>query len=237
LQLQNQGEEDARKMAESFSEKDFIAVCSENFHKGVIGLIATRLQQESFKPCFVGSVNAEGIITGSARSGSCSLVEVLQDCSEVLNRFGGHAFAAGFEIELKNWDLFIELLERAMLKVKSQIPVNWYDFESPLADLNQDFMVWLEKLEPFGQGFKNPVIKLTDFTVSSFKVLKEKHIKLSLESKGVAIDALFFSAGPEVINSIDKTTRIDYLIGEIQWNHFRMQKKPQLIIKDIGIKT
>jgi single-stranded-DNA-specific exonuclease len=237
IQLQNQGEEDARKMAEAFSDKDYIAVCSESFHKGVIGLIATRLQQESFKPCFVGSVNSESVVTGSARSASCSLVEVLQNCSEVLNRFGGHAFAAGFEVDLKNWDRFVELLDKAMETVKSQVPVNWYDFESSLADLNQEFMMWLEKLEPFGQGFKNPVIKLTDFTVSSLRVLKEKHLKLTLESKGVSMDALYFSAGAEIINSIDKTSRIDYLIGEIQWNHFRMQKKPQLILKDIGVKN
>jgi hypothetical protein len=51
------------------------------------------------------------------------------------------------------------------------------------------------------------------------------------------MDALYFSAGAEIINSIDKTSRIDYLIGEIQWNHFRMQKKPQLILKDIGVKN
>jgi single-stranded-DNA-specific exonuclease len=182
-------------------------------------------------------VNSESVVTGSARSASCSLVEVLQNCSEVLNRFGGHAFAAGFEVDLKNWDRFVELLDKAMETVKSQVPVNWYDFESSLADLNQEFMMWLEKLEPFGQGFKNPVIKLTDFTVSSLRVLKEKHLKLTLESKGVSMDALYFSAGAEIINSIDKTSRIDYLIGEIQWNHFRMQKKPQLILKDIGVKN
>lgn len=235
IQLQQEGENIARGLAKELRKNDFVAVASKDFHKGVIGLIASRLLEEEQKPCFVGCINEEGVITGSARSASVSLVEVLQENSQVLNRFGGHAFAAGFEVSMDQWSSFVQGLSLSFEKKKSIEVKSEYDLELRLSDINQDFLFWYEKLEPFGRGFANPLILLKGFEVRKAKILKQKHLKLDLVDRGQNLSAILFSAKADVLAKVSDSMSIDYLLGELQWNHFNNKKQIQLIVKGIGV--
>jgi single-stranded-DNA-specific exonuclease len=235
VQLQQQGEAKARILAQEMKFKDFVAVASKEFHKGVIGLIASRLMEEEQQPCFVGCISDEGIITGSARSSSVSLVEVLQENAQVLTRFGGHAFAAGFELPMQSWDSFVNGLDlvfekRNKIEVKSE-----YDLELRLSEIDKDFLYWFEKLEPFGKGFANPLIRLKGFSVRKAKILKQKHLKLDLAEQGQSLQAILFSAHSDVLSRVSDSMEIDFLLGELQWNHFNNRRQLQMIVKGMGV--
>src|SRR5207244_1090931 len=115
-------------------------VYSKNFHRGVIGLVATRLCQDFGLPAFVGSLAKEtGLITGSARMPEglrLNCLDAMATASDILEQFGGHAMAAGFELKERHADEFRSRLEDFFfLKAAALGPRTWlYDVEASLAD-------------------------------------------------------------------------------------------------------
>lgn len=225
-----------------------IFVYSKNFHRGVVGLVATKLCQEFGVPTFVGALSEEeGMIVGSARipdGRSLNALDAMAEASDVLEQFGGHAVAAGFELKVENADVFRQRLESFFASRLIQVePRTWlYDAEATLADLNPSFMGWYEHLSPFGAQFSAPVFCVKDVRIQQSRALKGGHLRLTLaESSGGASAnttrlALWFSppkANPlvEEINA-GRPTRVDVLV-EPQWNYFNGQKTLQLLVQDI----
>lgn len=237
--LQQDAEAKALQMLADWSEPDFVFVSSEFFHRGVIGLIATKLSQVFNRPAFVGSQNSEGMIVGSGRtpSGSeISLVAALGFCEQHLNRFGGHAAAAGFELHENKKHLVVDQLKNYFQNLKST-PQNLeidFDTHADLAEINPQTMKWYDFLGPYGVGFHVPLLKLDQLLLRSKRELKGGHIKLSLakDLQSPVVEALLFSPSPKLVNQIAVGSQYQVLC-ELQWNYFQQKKTIQLLIKDL----
>ena len=237
--LQTDAEAKAIKMLETWNEPDFVFVSSTFFHRGVIGLIATKLSQQFNKPAFVGSENSEGMIVGSSRApngADISLVEALKSCDSVLNRYGGHAAAAGFELHAKNQEIFKKTLSEHFKKLALVEKVVEIDFDTnaDLSEINPSVMKWYDFIGPFGVGFNIPLIRFDEVKLVSKKELKGGHYKLNFadQAKNSSVDGLVFSPTDDVKNMLD-VGKSYQVLSELQWNYFNGRKTIQLLVKDL----
>lgn len=237
--LQSDAEAKALQMLESWSEPDFIFVSSPYFHRGVIGLIATKLSQHFNRPAFVGSENSEGIVVGSSRTppgSEVSLVEALNSAAPVLKRFGGHAAAAGFEFAAQRQQELIQLLRTYFQEFKNNGQAATIDFDTvaDLSEVNPSVMQWYDHIGPFGVGFHIPIIKFDQVSLKSKKELKGGHFKLNLcdTEKNCQVDALVFSPSDQ-LKSVLTVGQNYQVLSELQWNYFNGRKSIQLLVKDL----
>lgn len=239
--LQGDAEEKAFKMLENWSESEFIFVSSPFFHRGVIGLIATKLAQHYKRPAFVGSENSEGMIVGSSRTpagSEISLVEALNSAQQVLNRFGGHAAAAGFELHSQNQSIFVSLLKEHFQNLKSieQSYAIDFDTHADLSEVTSSVMQWYDFIGPFGVGFNIPLIKFDQVSLIGKKELKGGHFKLHLSGpdQNSKVDGLVFSPTDKIKNMLNVGAQYQVL-SELQWNYFNGRKTIQLLVKDLKL--
>jgi single-stranded-DNA-specific exonuclease len=242
VQLQSEAELFAKEKAQSWDKEPFIFVCSNEFHRGVIGLVATRLCQVFQKPSFVGSISDEGIVVASARApsgeSSVNLVKVLEYASLYLHRFGGHASAAGFEFQFEQFDNIVQnfkdyFLDSGKEEIKHEIT---YDMQVQISDINPTLMKWLDSIGPFGQSFENPLLFFPEVTISSLRKLKGGHIRLTLKGIDSSVEGLLFSPSDKQKDALECATVVD-ILAEPQWNYFQNQKSVQLLIKEIRVPS
>lgn len=242
VNLQKQAEKLAFEIVRTQNPRGAIWVWSEQFHRGVVGLVATKLSQEFLVPAFVGSVQAGGQIVGSGRlnKGSTqSLLEILNGSSELFERFGGHRQACGFEIHQDRAQLFFEYLHTlpTVGSITSENASWKWDGELNLNDVTPQLMSWLEQLEPFGSGFEVPRFLLKSATLKSIRPLSEgKHYKFSLRDplSGAGLDAIWFSPPiqhPVLKQGLTLGMSLEFL-GELQWNYYNGQRTIQMLIVD-----
>ncbi len=245
VQKQSEAESEALEILKTWENPHFIFVISENFHRGILGLVATKLVQIYNKPCFVGSLSPEdGVIVGSARvpNGSeVSLVEALESAAIGLNRFGGHSAAAGFEMFKINLEKVHECLNQFFIRRKLHPAqrVIEYDTEVSIPEINSQFLEWHDFLGPFGVKFPIPLFRLSDVKVLNIKELKGGHLKLEIESKDKEKikDVLFFNPSSEVSSLLyEKRDSFNFLI-EVQWNYFLGKKSIQILVKEISVEN
>lgn len=238
VNLQSEAEQLAITMAKEWGDKPFLFISDPSFHKGVVGLVATRLSQLCQKPAFVGAVSEDGIVVGSARAPqgwNGNLVEVLTQAAHCLHRFGGHAQASGFEYSLSQKEEIIRLFESYFAQANdtsSQPHLHYYDVDLTLEQINPVMMSWLDHLGPFGQSFEVPIFKMTDVEVASMKTLRGGHRRLELAWKGKKQEALLFSPSEDQLSLLKHHFFVDVLV-EMQWNYFQNKKRIQLLIKVI----
>ena len=237
--LQSDAETKAFKMLEGWSQPDYVFVSSTHFHRGIIGLIATKLSQHFNRPAFVGSENSDGMIVGSSRTppgSEVSLVAALKGAEKVLNRFGGHAAAAGFELHSKNQLEFSELLQKYFQSIKAQEQTVEIDFDTAaeLSEVNNNVMKWYDFIGPFGVGFNIPLIKFDQVSLNTVKELRGGHFKLSFSdvTKAHKVDGLMFSPSEKLKNLLSLGGNYQVL-SELQWNYFNGRKTIQLLIRDL----
>lgn len=210
---------------------------SEHFHKGVVGLLSTKIVQKYGVPAFVGTVQEDKII-GSARAPEgTNVLAALQACEGYLNKFGGHKQAAGFELPLDQapalgqsfHGYFAQLGEGAGEKVL------YYDFKCSLAEMDSDFLTWMERLEPIGKGFEPPLLYFSDLFVASQRTLKEVHLKLRLKDiEGREIDGLWFFPGADKVQK-KMTGQRAHIVAEPSRNVYKGQSKLQILIRDLRL--
>ncbi|MEY4616169.1 MAG: hypothetical protein RJB66_1129 [Pseudomonadota bacterium] len=237
VSLQAEAEQLALTMAKEWENKPFTFIFDQSFHKGIIGLVATRLSQVFQKPAFVGSATEEGIVVASARapqSWGGNLVTVLEKASMYLHRFGGHANAAGFEYASSQVPEIVKLLEEAfaLMADKTEADPVLYDIELSLEDVTPAFMNWVDVLGPYGQSFEVPVFKIPNIEVVSQRELRGGHRRLELNFGSVGREALIFGPTDAQLLTLRNHRQVDVL-AEIQWNYFQNKKRLQLLIKDI----
>ena len=239
VELQGQGDVRARELILARSFEKFIFVNHDEFHRGVVGLIATKLASEFNLPAFVGARGADGFVVGSGRlpSGSdLNLLDILGSVSDHMTRFGGHAGAAGFEFHHDQFESILTGLisffsEQEARPLKATV---FYDLDVTTAELDSTFMKWLESLGPFGQGFPPPLFRLSQVKVKERKILRGGHLKLWIENeKGQSLEALYFSPPKNLAEEkFQKGTFADLLV-ELQWNDFNGQRTLQLLVRDL----
>jgi single-stranded-DNA-specific exonuclease len=238
---QKNAESEASAYLKEHPPKSSIFVYSKNFHRGVVGLVATRLCQEYGLPAFVGSLDeTEGSIVGSVRmpeGRGLSALDAMCSAQDALDQFGGHAVAAGFELKLAHAELFRERLETyfAGHSVVAEPRVWYYDAEATLAELSPQFMSWYEGLSPFGAQFSAPIFCVRRVRLSQVKELRGGHYRLTLGDGAIARTALWFSPpkGHPGLEAIAQPQALVDVLVEPQWNYFNGQKSLQFLVSDL----
>tara|TARA_B100001248_G_scaffold261233_1_gene251734 strand:- start:6991 stop:8682 length:1692 start_codon:yes stop_codon:yes gene_type:complete len=208
-------------------------VYSKNFHKGVIGLVATKLCQKYNVPAFVGTLNEDGRIVGSARSPNeedFSTLKAYEKTKDHLLGFGGHHYASGFQLDIKNAEAWAVALQDHYKSIASKKKTFYYDVKVDLESLNTKTMQWLDRFQPFGKGFEPPTFFLTDCKILDMRGLRGGHLRFQIEQNGIKQTALYFS--PPNHRDFIEGDRVDLLV-DLQWNYFNARKSLQLLIKDI----
>ncbi len=239
---QKSAEVEAAEIVEARELGHAIFVYSKNFHRGVVGLVATKLCQEYGRPAFVGSLAEDsGKIVGSARMPNglgLNALDAMATAHEVLEQFGGHAAAAGFELKQEMAERFSAKLECYFaLQPRSKEAIAWkYDVKASLDELSPSFMTWFEHLNPFGVQFEAPVFLLEQIKVEQIKELRGGHLRLNLSVSGLTRVGLWFSPPQETANrlrDLSATDRWVDLLVEPQWNYYNGSRTLQLLIRDL----
>lgn len=227
----------ALELQEAMDQKGYVWVWSHEFHKGVIGLVATALADLLRVPAFVGSINEKGEISGSSRlpdGADYDLTKILDSCKSSLAKHGGHAQAAGFGLSAENALRFDELLSEYFENNRKEVSKKSivYDSVAKFSDLTPQFMKWCEGLEPYGKDFPALSFKFEGVKVVSIRNMNGGHLRFSLEQEGKVFVAVVFS--PSEIYKNIKEKDVIAIIAEPRWNYFRGDKTLQLNLKDIS---
>ena len=226
---------DMLKNDPDFKNQKSTVIVGKEWHKGVIGIVASRLIENYYKPTIVLTEN-DGIMSGSARSiKEFNIYEAIEQCSDLLTQFGGHMYAAGLSMKSENFHLFktrFEDIVSRSLPENSEIPIIEYDTEIEINEIDSKMLRLLNQMEPFGPGNMKPIFRSNNMIDNGFaKVLKEKHLKIGAKGKSRRIDGIGFGLA-HAYDAVKQGKPFDacYTIEE---NDFNGQKNIQLNLKDI----
>lgn len=213
-------------------------VYNEDWHKGVVGIVASRLIEKYYRPTIV-LTQSNGLITGSARSiKNFDIYDAIDECSDLLEHFGGHKYAAGLSLKPENLDEFkrrFEAVAQRCLTDQEMIPEIEIDADLHLKDINSRFFRILRQFAPFGPGNVAPVFRTKGVIDTGYvRLIKEKHLKLGVihpKISGFPIDAIAFQQA-SFFEHVKGGSAFDicYHVEENEMNHML-----QLNIKDIKI--
>ena len=211
----------------------------QNWNKGVVGIVASRLIEKHYRPTIV-LTESEGKLSGSARSvHDFDVYEAIDACSDELLQFGGHKYAAGLTMEKDRFDQFREKFEAevsARLREDQHQPVLEIDLELEPEDLNQKFYNQVNRMTPFGPANMRPVFVMRELRDDGSRIVgsDRKHLKTSLISesdptkviKGIA----FGMADKEDL--LKSGERVDVAFS-LSINEWRGKRSVEMMIKDI----
>jgi single-stranded-DNA-specific exonuclease len=195
------GEARQRCLPADLAATGAFVLASGDWHPGVIGIVASRIVDEFYRPAALISVR-EGMGKGSGRSiPGFDLYEGLQQCADLLTGFGGHKYAAGFTIAEDRIPLFRERLSSLVLErmgARGFIRTLTIDAPVTLDDLTLDLLRDIERMAPFGQGNPEPRLGIRGLEVASLRTVGNgnKHMKMRLrQPNGRSLDAIAFNQG------------------------------------------
>lgn len=228
-----------------FENRKSTVVFHESWHKGVVGIVASRLIEKHYRPTVVLTEN-NGKATGSARSvPGINLYDALSSCAHLLDQYGGHAAAAGLTLDIKNIAEFSEAFDKyvqANIKELEEVEEIEIDVELKLEELFLlgESMVKVprilsmqEKMEPFGNENQKPYFLARNVYASSYRLLKNEHLKLDVMDvdSGITLPAIgFFMRDYEDLVASGCAFDLVFSLEVNEWNH---QKTLQLQIRDI----
>ena len=213
-----------------------VCLYDESWHQGVVGLIAARVRERCDRPAIAFARDEAGTLKGSARSiPGVHIRDLLEAVSSIepglIGRFGGHAMAAGLNLDEKKFERFAKV---ASVALRQRYPDADFsgtiltDGELPTDALNLGFARLLRESGPWGAGFPEPVFS-GEFTIVEQRTVGENHLKMRVQSTGGSntIDAIAFNqAGPAFRGPVQLAYRLDV-------NEFRGFENPQLVVEQI----
>lgn len=221
-----------------FSERKSTVVYSPQWHKGVVGIVASRIIEKHYRPTIV-LTSSNGKITGSARSvNDFDIYEAIEACSDLLLQFGGHKYAAGLTMEESRLGQFMEKFELEVSKritAEQLVPEIRIDLELPLEKIDMRLLNVLKQFAPFGPGNMNPVFLAKKVCDRGWaRVVGENHLKFDLVNPAypnLIFPAIGFGLG-QYLQALDNRNEVDvcYTIEENEWNG---KVGLQLNVKDI----
>ncbi|MCL6258445.1 single-stranded-DNA-specific exonuclease RecJ [Aquiflexum sp. TKW24L] len=229
---------------EIISHKKTTVLFKEDWHKGVIGIVASRCIEKYYRPTII-LTESNGKATGSARSVfDFDIYEAISECSDLLEQFGGHKYAAGLTLSVANVPSFQERFEEVVSARIDEIhmkPVLEVDDEILLDQINYRFFNILKQMAPFGPGNPEPIFCVSQVYAEDVRVLKDKHLRFNLVQDGQETKPVCIAFGmadkniypDEIIyKMLNRKMRFD-LAFEIRENTFRNTSSLQLYVKDI----
>ncbi len=227
---------DALKQIEenNLTEKDTIVLMGKNWHHGVIGIVSSKITELYFKPSIL-LCEENDIGKGSGRSiPGFDLYEALTECSDLIEKFGGHSMAVGINIQKDKFELFKEKLENIakQKEIEQIVPILKIDAQINLDELDREMVESLSELEPYGEENKMPLFAFKNLRIDSIRALSEgKHLKLTLKDNKNIVNAIGFNLG-ELVNYYKIGDKID-VVGNLEINTFNGASNVQINIKDI----
>ena len=229
----------------SFSTKKSTVLYHPEWHKGVVGIVASRIIESHYKPTIV-LTESNGKATGSARSiKGIDIHHALTLCEDVLIQFGGHAFAAGMTLEIEQIPVFKNKFEEVIATLLSEEDKNEeliidseITFESIFESTERienipKFKRIIDQMEPFGPQQMKPVFLSKQVSILDASLLKGEHLKMKVQQGKIIFDAVGFRMA-ELYPLVLKGKPID-LVYTIELNTWKDKTSLQLIIKDLKV--
>lgn len=224
----------------SAADKKTTVLYHQEWHKGVIGIVASRLIEKHYRPTIL-LTESNGLAVGSARSvRGFDIYEAIDACSDLLEQFGGHKYAAGLTLKIENIRAFSEKFEKIVSETIEEhllVPEIVIDAEINFSDITPKFFRVLKQFAPFGPENMKPVFVTHNVVDSGFsRIVGDNHLKLDLvqaQGQKTRFPAIAFNMG-EFYSSISgkKPFSICYTIEEREWNG---KVSLELNVKDIKL--
>ncbi|WP_435978882.1 single-stranded-DNA-specific exonuclease RecJ [Psychrobacter sp. DM4] len=223
-----------------------IILYKDDWHQGVIGIVAGRLKESHYRPSIVfAPANTERTgdddpIKGSARSIAGvhirdAIEQVAEQYPNLISHFGGHAMAAGLTLKRRNFDGFVSAFDEVMAQLDDEVFAEQKFTDGSLqgCDFSLGFAEHLASASIWGHGFAPPIFDGV-FEVLSFKILKDKHLKLSLRYPDVQypIEAIYFNFDSEVW---DYRAEQVHLLFQLDINEWNGKQSLQLMVRDLAL--
>ena len=228
---------------QNINDDPVIVLAGENWHEGVIGIIAARIKEKFNKPAFIISINGN-IGKGSARSIygfdiGTAVISAVQN--NLLVRGGGHKMAAGFTIDINKIEEFRSFLIRKFKSINMQLEkkLDLY-FDSTIAPsaINYEFYQKINTLSPFGSGNSEPKFVIENVKLIKSNIVGEKHIKSIFEGadgsifKSITFNSVSNNLGAHLLAKSSKNLNI---LGKLSLNQWKGQTNVEFIIDDISV--
>lgn len=231
----------------SFSNKVSTVVYNSNWHKGVVGIVASRLIESYYRPTIV-LTQTDGVLSGSARCmPPLNLYQLLENCQDHLLQFGGHQFAAGLSLKLTSLEAFKHCFDIEVSKaLKGQNLENKINIDTKInfselgSNTSQDFprlIKILNAFEPCGPGNLHPVFLAENCIITQIRILKDAHLKLKLidNHDQEELDAIGFQMA-NLQQDLIEGMAVDVVFG-LKENTFNNKTSLQLILKDLCVSA
>ena len=222
----------------TYAQRRSTVVYSPNWHKGVVGIVASRLTETYYRPTIVLTAGEDGIISGSARSvGGFDIYTAIDSCSDLLTNFGGHKYAAGLSMHIDDLPEFKQRFETyvaAHIREDQLQPTLLVEAELDLADITSAFYNVIRYLEPFGPGNPRPLFATRNLINhrDTRAVGKEgEHLRLDVTDRAYAITGIAFKRG-DMAKHIQNGNPVD-ICYELDENTFNNRTTIQMMVQDI----
>ncbi len=214
-----------------------IILARENWHEGVIGIVASRIVEKYYKPTIMISLN-DGLGKGSGRSiPDFHMYDALTEVGNLLESFGGHKLAAGISIKKENLEAFTSKFEELAddsLADEDRMRSIEVDSEITLEEINDNLEKKLRLLSPFGYGNPMPLFVTRDINVIGYPIMfKNKHLRFSVGTRNESIDCIWFNGGKKHMELIIDDSKKLNVVYYIKRNNFQGKDEIQLQIKDL----
>lgn len=223
---------------EHFKNRKSTVLYNPEWHKGVIGIVASKLTDEFYRPTVI-LTNSNGVASGSARSvKDFDIYNAIESCSDLLDQFGGHMYAAGLTLKVENIPAFKEKFEAVVSStIQDHMLIREIEIDDviSLGDINASFFNILKQFAPFGPGNMSPVFMSEEvYDRGDMKIVGNNHLKLSLlqrKNSRISFDSIAFQLGKHY----DKITGNNsfHVCYHVEENNFNGRTNLQLNIKDI----
>ena len=222
----------------TYAERRSTVVYAPHWHKGVVGIVASRLTETYYRPTIVLTAGENGIISGSARSvGGFDIYAAIDSCHDLLTNFGGHKYAAGLSMHIDDLPAFRERFEayvEAHIQPNQLQPTLEIEAEIQLGDITKSFYNVLRHLEPFGPGNPRPLFvsrRLINHRDTRAVGKEREHLRMDVTDRQNAITGIAFGRA-DMAEYIQNGNAVDicYELNENTFNHYTTI---QMMVQDI----
>lgn len=220
------------------SDKNVIVLAKRGWHHGIIGVVASRICERYNKSCILISIEDEWCKSSGRSVEGLNLFDALSNCSDILEKFGGHAYAAGFSIKeeyIEELDYRLNAFAKEM-KTEQKEATLYIDSHITVEDITAATIRKTERLAPYGAGNRVPVFALAGARIVDIRTLSDgKHCRILAESDARLVEAIAFGAG-RLADEYYIGDVVD-LAGELNINLYNGQTRLQIILSGIRMSA
>jgi len=224
-----------KALAQVDPQSEVIVVHGEEWHEGVVGIVAARVARHHEKPCIVLSNNGKGMLKGSGRSfNTCDLFSIVDGCREYLEKFGGHSAAVGLSMQLNSLEAFKKQLEINYAQgnfIKEEVDPDIVG-ELHFSNISFELTNLVKQYEPYGQGNSTPkyISKNVEILQADTMGKEGEHLRFSFLQDGIVMAGVQFKT--REIYEVGSRVDVIYTVNE---NHFRGNVSLQLMVEKINV--